>query len=504
MNADGMKFESSCKSQRPGRDACCATPLLFWRRLVVLLVHERRRPVERKAQILAEAQQVSTLRVDDANPLPALTGPHQGCVHELQAAPRIEEPRDALGASVLFQDAPLDHIRGPRRLPVRAREAQRGETRLQIVPARSQGRRVETRKARRDRQRGLPSLLIGRRAVECDDRGLNLGPRRVGHPVQHIRPLGPPAAEPQACGPSLFDRTQQPRPPVAREAHRRAQAAADQVPQHPQPAAVALRGAPGQVPQDLPAIGEDRPGAQEALDTAPLEPEGLLDRVHEQVLDGKARQVAPGEGLGLLPQAHGDGTHHARADQAGPGDVGEGVLDVARRQPPRIHLGDQAVEDIGGAAQEAEEPGLGGYQGLPDLGELQRDVAFGRPHLGGLVAVSGPAMGFGAAVTDVAVPAQGVRSLFLEQLLRQPLSPHPEQGPHHVPVLRHAVVEQPRDLFPNLGARCYPGHGFGFPFLLRKELVSPAPIRGAQAVNFYRTSTTSPTDGNERQPHYAI
>lgn len=43
------------------------------------MLHERRRPVERKAQVLAETQQVSTLRVGDANPPPALAGPHQGC-----------------------------------------------------------------------------------------------------------------------------------------------------------------------------------------------------------------------------------------------------------------------------------------------------------------------------------------------------------------------------------------------------------------------------------------
>ncbi len=106
----------------------------------------------------------------------------------------------------------------------------------------------------------------------------------------------------------------------------------------------------------------------------------------------------------------------------------------------------------------------------------------------------GPAMGLGAAVT-VAVPAKEVRSFLLEQLLRQPPSPQPEQRPHHVLVLRHAVVEQPRDLFPNLGARCYPGHGSGFPFLLRKELVSPNTTRVAQAVNFYRNSATSPLWG---------
>ena len=54
--------------------------------------------MERKSQLLTEAQQVGTLGVSDANPLPALAGAHQCRVHELQAAPLIEEARDDLGA----------------------------------------------------------------------------------------------------------------------------------------------------------------------------------------------------------------------------------------------------------------------------------------------------------------------------------------------------------------------------------------------------------------------
>ncbi len=92
---------------------------------------EHRLPVERESQFLTEAQQVGTLSVGDANPLPALAGPHQGRVHELQAAPLIEEARDDLGAPAFFQEAPLNEIRGPYVLPMGDGEAQMGETRLQ-------------------------------------------------------------------------------------------------------------------------------------------------------------------------------------------------------------------------------------------------------------------------------------------------------------------------------------------------------------------------------------
>ena len=146
------------------------------------------------------------------------------------------------------------------------------------------------------------------------------------------------------------------------------------------------------------------------------------------------------------------------------------------------------------AAQETEEPGLVGHRRLSELGKLQRDVPFGRPHPAGFVAVPIPAMRPSAALADVAIPAEEVRGLLLEQFLRHPLGPQPEQRPHHVLILRHAVSEQTRDLFPNLGARCYPGHGSGLPFLLRKELVSLNTTRVAQAVNFYRDSNTSPRE----------
>ncbi len=101
-------------------------------------------------------------------------------------------------------------------------------------------------------------------------------------------------------------------------------------------------------------------------------------------------------------------------------------------------------------------------------------------------------MRLGAAVTDVAVPPEEIRGFLLEQLLRQPLGPQPQQHTRHVLALRHAVLEQAGDLFPNLGAWCYPGHGSGLPSAPLGELVSAHTIRVAQAVNFYRNSNTSP------------
>lgn len=66
------------------------------------------------------------------------------------------------------------------------------------------------------------------------------------------------------------------------------------------------------------------------------------------------------------------------------------------------------------AAEEAEEPGVVGDRRLADLGDLQRDRAFRRPHPAGFVAVAVPPMRLGPAVADVAVPAKDVRDLLLE------------------------------------------------------------------------------------------
>ena len=120
-----------------------------------------------------------------------------------------------------------------------------------------------------------------------------------------------------------------------------------------------------------------------------------------------------------------------------------------RRQAARVHLGYQAIEDVGMTAQEIEEPGLVGHRCLADLRDLQRDSVFGRPHPTGLVAVAVSAMRLGAAVADVPIAAEEIGGFLFEQLLRQPLGAQAKQHPHHVLILRHAVAEQPGDLFPN-------------------------------------------------------
>jgi hypothetical protein len=70
--------------------------------------HEHRGPVRRQPQVLTEAQHVGTLGVSDWNPLPRLSSPHQGRLHEIQTVLLIKEAQDDLGAPALFQEPPLD------------------------------------------------------------------------------------------------------------------------------------------------------------------------------------------------------------------------------------------------------------------------------------------------------------------------------------------------------------------------------------------------------------
>ncbi len=112
-------------------------------------------------------------------------------------------------------------------------QAQVRQARLQIVPQRRHGRRVGLLKARQDRRRGLPARIVARRVADGDEMRLHLSPGDVGDLVQDIAHPMDPAADPQALGPRLFDRTYQPRRSVTGDAHRRLQPAADHVPQHP-------------------------------------------------------------------------------------------------------------------------------------------------------------------------------------------------------------------------------------------------------------------------------
>ena len=137
-----------------------------------------------------------------------------------------------------------------------------------------------------------------------------------------------------------------------------------------------------------------------------------------------------------------------RADQAGAGDVAEGTNLGSSASCAAIPT--SSIAWWLRCTPAGCRPGTSriGHRGLGDLGDLQGDVALGRPHSAGFVAVPVAPMALGTAAADVAIPAKEVRGFLLEQLLRQPLSPQAKQRPHYALVLRHASSEQTRDIPP--------------------------------------------------------
>ena len=91
------------------------------------------------------------------------------------------------------------------------------------------------------------------------------------------------------------------------------------------------------------------PGAPPPLTRlAPLtRPEPLGDAVDEQVDDGVLGKIALAEAFVFGPQPFGDLAHRSPRQKPAAPLVGERVLDVARRQTPRIELDRQTLERLG-------------------------------------------------------------------------------------------------------------------------------------------------------------
>jgi hypothetical protein len=83
--------------------------------------------------------------------------------------------------------------------------------------------------------------------------------------------------------------------------------------------------------------------------------------------------------------------------------VPEGVLDVSRGQPPRVHLCDEALSDLGVALEEAHEARAKRLVGSADLGDRDGNGSLGRADPAGLVAVPRAPLALSSSL--VAAPA---------------------------------------------------------------------------------------------------
>ena len=206
-----------------------------------------------------------------------------------------------------------------------------------------------------------------------------------------------------------LDRFDHPRRPVGGDGRRQAQPARDQVPEEAGPGRLGLLVADRQMEQVLSALGVDAPGHEQGL-FGPLTPERLEDGVAEEVLDADVGEVPREEGLVVLPELVGDLGDRGLRDQQLAGGVPEGVFDVAGGQPPGVHLGDQALEDVGVALEEGHEVRAVGLAGAAHLGDPHVDRTFSGADASGLIAiVSFPRSSGQVGCDDHAADAAGVK-----------------------------------------------------------------------------------------------
>ncbi|GIW12531.1 MAG: hypothetical protein KatS3mg061_3588 [Dehalococcoidia bacterium] len=92
----------------------------------------------------------------------------------------------------------------------------------------------------------------------------------------------------------------------------------------------------------------------------------------------------------------------------------------------RVHLRHRPLQDLGPPAQEAEQARAEALAAAPYLGRLQLDPAFRRVHMGGRIPSALPTP---CAAPLIAVDAQEIPLLGLQQLLQDALGAQPEQEP---------------------------------------------------------------------------
>ena len=109
-----------------------------------------------------------------------------------------------------------------------------------------------------------------------------------------------------------------------------------------------LLGPRRQVQQRLFAVRQNAPGRQHGL-ARPAQMQPLGNAIDKQVGDREFRQITAGKRLVLRPQPLGDLAHRGAAQQAAAIDIGKHRLNVARRQPARVHLHRQSLQLLGAA-----------------------------------------------------------------------------------------------------------------------------------------------------------
>src|SRR5262249_28580164 len=128
------------------------------------------------AELLADRPQLALLEFADRDPTPSLGGTDDRRVHQLQHWALTERVRNDLGPAALFEEQPLEQVRGAHDPAMPEREAEVGDARGEVV--------LETLRYRRQ----LP--LVGLHEVLAQDGGerRRRGLVTAARPQRDLRP----------------------------------------------------------------------------------------------------------------------------------------------------------------------------------------------------------------------------------------------------------------------------------------------------------------------------
>src|SRR5881296_2762674 len=85
------------------------------------------------AELLTDRPQLPLLKFADGDPAPPLGGADDGGVHQLEHRALAERIRDDLRPPPLFEEQPLEQIRGTHDSAMPKREAQMGDAGVEVV-----------------------------------------------------------------------------------------------------------------------------------------------------------------------------------------------------------------------------------------------------------------------------------------------------------------------------------------------------------------------------------
>ena len=183
----------------------------------------------------------------------------------------------------------------------------------------------------------------------------------------------------KALAKHFLDRLDQPRRAVGGHEHRIIEVSSLQIAQKIAAARGVLFGAGRQTQKDLRPALDDAPRSDYRFPRLP-QVKPLGDAVDEQVQHLEFGQLAPGKRVIIRPQPLGEFTGRRPRQYAAPRLIGKRRVEVAHRQPARIHLHCQLLELLSPAADHLPDLAAKGLGRVAHLWHCEFNHAFGALH----------------------------------------------------------------------------------------------------------------------------